>query len=73
MAEFKYEITKHIGVLSEGKNGWKKELNMVSWSEREPKFDIRDWSEDHSKMRKGISLSAEEVAVLMELFEEVDL
>jgi hypothetical protein len=30
MADFNYEITKHIGVLSESAKGWTKELNLVS-------------------------------------------
>ena len=41
MAEIKYEITEEIGILSE-RSGWTKELNMVSWNDRDPKFDIRD-------------------------------
>ena len=60
MAELKYEITKHIGVLSESSRGWTKELNMVSWNDREPKFDLREWSPDHSRMGKGITLSQED-------------
>lgn len=38
MAEIKFEITQHIGVLSESAKGWRKELNLVSWNGREPKF-----------------------------------
>ena len=64
MAEIKYEITKHIGVLSESAKGWKKELNLVSWNDREPKYDIREWSPEHEKMGKGVTLSEEEVAAL---------
>jgi len=64
MADIKYEITKHIGVLSEGSKGWRKELNLVSWNDREPKYDIRDWSPGHEKMGKGVTLSADEVDVL---------
>lgn len=30
MADIKYEIKKEIGVISEGKKGWKKELNLIS-------------------------------------------
>lgn len=56
MADIKYEITQSLGVLSENAKGWKKELNLISWNEREPKYDIRDWSEDHSKMGKGVTL-----------------
>ena len=40
---------------------------MVSWSGAEPKIDIRDWSPDHSKMGKGITLSADEIEKLKEL------
>jgi len=71
MADIKYEITKHIGVLSEGTKGWRKELNLVSWNDREPKYDIRDWSPDNEKMGKGVTLSAEEVSELKKLLAEV--
>ena len=57
MAEFKYEITERIAVLSQSPNGWERQLNMVSWNDREPKYDIRDWAPDNSKMGKGISLT----------------
>lgn len=60
MNEIKYEIIEHIGVLSENEKGWKKEINLISWNEREPKYDIRDWSENHEKMGKGITLSEDE-------------
>ena len=42
MAELKFEITERIGVLSENAKGWTKELNKVSWNEREPKYDLRE-------------------------------
>lgn len=64
MAELKYEITERIGVLSENAKGWTKELNKVSWNEREPKYDLREWNPDHSRMGKGITLTDEEVETL---------
>lgn len=64
MAGIKFEIVEHIGVLSENAKGWKKELNLISWNEREPKYDIRDWDEAHEKMGKGVTLSKEEIAKL---------
>lgn len=67
MAEIKFEIVKRIGVLSEGNNGWKKELNLVSWNDRAPKYDIRDWDENHEKMGKGITLSEDEIQNLVNL------
>lgn len=67
MADMKFEIVEHIGVLSEKKSGWKKELNKISWNEKEPKYDIRDWSEDHTKMGKGITLTEEELRELTKI------
>ncbi len=74
MAELKFEITKHIGILSENARGWTKELNMVSWNEREPKYDLREWSPDHSRMGKGITLTEEDVTALKALLngEEIE-
>ena len=60
MPDIKYEIVEKIAVLSTTEKGWSKELNLISWNEREPKYDIRDWSENHEKMGKGITLSEDE-------------
>ncbi|MGN0596547.1 MAG: YdbC family protein [Ruminiclostridium sp.] len=72
MAEFKYEITKELGVISEGSRGYRIELNMVSWNDREPKYDIRSWAPDHERMGKGISLTEEEMEQLVALWNARD-
>ncbi len=64
MAELKFEITQHLGILSENAKGWTKELNLVSWNEREPKYDLREWSPDHTRMGKGLTLTEDEINVL---------
>ncbi len=64
MAELKYEITEHIAVLGESSRGWTKELNKVSWNDYPPKYDIREWSPDHARMGKGVTLSNEEFDAL---------
>ena len=73
MAELKYEIVKTIGVLSEAPSGWTKELNLVSWNDRAPKFDVRDWAPDHAKMGKGVTLTADEIILLRDLLNEEEL
>jgi len=70
MAEFKFDIVENIGVLSENAKGWRKELNFVSWNEREPKYDIREWDPEHNRMAKGITLTKEEAVALYELLKE---
>lgn len=66
MAEFTYEITREIAVLSTSPKGWTKELNMVSWNGGAPKYDIRDWAPGHEKMGKGVTISGEEAEALYE-------
>ena len=73
MAEFTYEITEELGVISEGSRGWRKELNLISWNGGTPKYDIRDWAPDHEKMGKGVTLTADDVAALRELLNELEL
>lgn len=70
---FSYEIKEHVGVISEGKGGWKLELNLVSWSEHPAKYDIRSWDEHHEKMGKGATLTKEELKVLKEILNGMNL
>jgi hypothetical protein len=67
MDSVKFDIVKHFGVISTEKSGWQKELNLVSWNNRQPKLDIRDWAPDHQKMGKGVTLTEDEAAALAEL------
>ncbi len=67
MAEIKFEIIENLGVLSTNGKGWRKELNLVSWNERDPKFDLREWNEEHTRMKKGITFTEEEAKVLKEI------
>jgi hypothetical protein len=53
--------------------GWAKELNLISWNDREPKYDLRDWSADGTKMGKGVTLSKEELIALKELLNSVEV
>ena len=76
MVEIKYEIVEKIAVLSESSKGWTKELNLISWNDRDPKYDIREWSPDHVKMGKGITLSDEgdikNMQKMIDMFEDND-
>ena len=73
MSEIKYEIIQTIAVLSTSASGWSKELNLISWNDREPKYDLRDWSADHTKMGKGVTLTKEELSALKELLNGIEL
>lgn len=73
MADIKFEIKDIIGALSESSKGWKKELNLVSWNDNSPKYDIREWDPEHNKMGKGITLTNEEAIKLRDLLNSLDL
>lgn len=65
--EITYEITRHCGVIATEKSGWTRELNIVAWNGGEPKYDIRSWNEDHTRMTRGITLTCEEAASLAKI------
>ena len=72
MAEINYEIIKRIGIISPSAKGWIKELNLISWNGREPKYDLRDWAPEHEKMGKGVTLTEEELVALKELLSKTE-
>ncbi len=73
MAEVKYDIVEKIGEISMSPKGWTKELNLISWNDREPKYDLREWAPDHEKMAKGITLNREELIRLRDLLLSLNL
>ena len=67
--EIKFEIVEEIGVISESTKGWTKELNLVSWNDGTPKYDLRDWDPNHEKMGKGVTLTEDEIRKLKKLLD----
>ncbi|MBQ9519182.1 MAG: hypothetical protein IJR59_04745 [Firmicutes bacterium] len=63
----KYVIYKHIGDISKPNNGWTKELNYISWDDREPVYDIRTWTQDRLQYGKGVTLTQNELQALFDL------
>ena len=53
MREIQYEIVKEIAVLSTGDSGYTKEINLISWNGKEPKYDIRSFSPNREKCGNG--------------------
>ena len=65
--EVTFEIMEHIGVLDTYDNreqAWTKEVNIVSWNGGPAKIDIRDWSADHERMSRGITLTEQQAEKL---------
>ena len=73
MSDFSFEILQTVGTISETPKGWKKQVTLVSWNGREPKYDIRDWSEDQSRMGRGVTFDPEEVKMLKKLLEGIEV
>jgi len=73
MAEIKFEIIKTLGILATSEKGWTKEGNLGSWNDRPAKYDLREWSPDHTLMSKGVTLSEAEMKALQELLGSLKL
>ncbi|WP_100487439.1 YdbC family protein [Sporolactobacillus pectinivorans] len=66
-SEVRFNLIQHFGVIAKESGGWTKELNLVSWNDRDAKYDIRSWAPDRKKMRRGITLSGVECETLRSL------
>lgn len=73
MADIKFEIKESLGTLSESSKGWKKEVNLISWNDKEAKYDIREWDGEHKKMGKGVTFSKDEMKELRDILNNLDL
>ena len=69
----RYEIYKHIGNLSPLNNGWIKELNLISWDNKEPVYDTRTWNSEHTEYGKGVTITAGQMVVLKNLLNEMSI
>lgn len=71
-----WDIKQNLGAIYSTRRGrkegdaWMKEVNIVSWNGGLPKIDIRDWTEDHERMTKGITLSESEAKEVMEILQK---
>ncbi len=69
---FNFKIERHVSVIADKKSGWKREVNLVSWNGKPARFDIRDWNHEHTRMGRGVSLTAFECASLLETMKNFD-
>ena len=72
MAELNFQIDEVLGVLSENKDGWRKELTLIRWNNRAPKFDLRSWEPNYEAMTKGITLTKDELVKLRDVLNQED-
>ena len=68
-SDFKCEIVERLGVLSTDTKGWRKEINLISYNDKEPMIDIRTWSPE-GRMGKGETLNETAFAQLVKIVKE---
>jgi len=73
MADFKFDIKKTLGTISENSKGWKREINVMTWNNKKAKVDIREWDDKHEQMGKGITLNKEELKQLKDILAEINI
>lgn len=73
MNEIKCTIVEKLGILSENDKGWKREVNIISWNDKMPKYDIREWAPDNERMGKGMTFTMDEIKVLTQILKEKEL
>jgi len=68
-----FHSKKQISELSQSSKGWTKELNLISWNDKEPKYDLREWDLAHEKMCKGVTLTADKLNKLVDVLNGIEL
>lgn len=68
----KFHIVKNILTLPSDTK-YRKELNLVSWNDREPVYDLRGWDEGHTQMTKGVTFTKDELIYLKNLLGGITL
>ena len=71
--EISFNVTKPIWKLNRSVNGWQKEVNLVACNGKKPKLDVREWNADKTKMRRGVTLSKDEVTELKRCLNSIDI
>ena len=64
--QISFRILEHLGVLRVSASGWTRELNYISWNNKPAKYDIREWTPDHKKGTRGITLTDHEMGRVCE-------
>lgn len=70
----KYEVLKVFGTL-DSDSKMPKELRLISWNGKDPKYDLRGWGTDedgNETMTKGITLDGEELQSLFNILTEMN-
>ena len=64
------ELIKKIALISGSETGFRKELNLVSWNGKEPKYDLRNWSPEGLPLR-GVTLTEDEAKELQKVLNDM--
>ena len=70
--EIKYVRNRKYGTVSIASNGWTKEVSNVTWNDKKPKLDIREWDSSYNKMSKGLTFSKDEAKRLLKILASID-
>ena len=68
--DVQFEIVEHIATIEEFGSGWTFEFNLVTWNGGEPKYDLRNWNEDHTKCSKGMTLFSNEMETIAKAYKK---
>ena len=78
-SEFRFDVVQQFGTLSRNEtsagNAYTKEVNLISYNDADPVYDIRNWTTTAAgerRMGKGITLSLEELKELKNLLNELE-
>lgn len=70
-SKYNFKINEEIAVISKRESGgWSLELNVVTFNDKEAKYDLREWRNDHTQLRPGARFSESDLRPLMEVIQK---
>ena len=64
------KVIKKIALIGGSETGFRKELNIVYWNGKEPKYDLRSWSPEGIAL-KGLTLTEDEAKELQNVLNDM--
>jgi len=59
-----WEVIEEFMILHRSQGGWTKEFNLISWNGEKPKYDVRWWNRDKTRIGKGFTFTRAELEIL---------
>lgn len=67
-----YQLIRNIARVESEGSGSVLEVNLISWDDQPPVYDVRRWNSDHTKASVGVKVTVNELEAIIEAISDID-